>query len=123
MKKTSRSEKVGELIGHELAQLILRRFNEPIFKHITIISVDLSPDLAVAKVFFSVFDITRADEALEKLEANNKVLRHYLAQNLNLRITPKLIFLFDKSIIEGGRLANLIDTAIASDERKSQNNL
>jgi ribosome-binding factor A len=115
MKKTTRSERVGELIARELAEIILRRFSAPIFKQITIISVDLSPDLSMAKVFISVFNNAMANQALAELDANAKILRHYLAQNLNLRITPKLSFLYDKSIVEGERLAHLIDEAIARD--------
>jgi ribosome-binding factor A len=51
-----RKKRIGELIQHELANVLLRHMEQPIFKQISITNVIVSADLSVAKVFFSVFD-------------------------------------------------------------------
>lgn len=116
MKNYSRTKRISTLIQHELAQCILQYPNIPIFKTISITEVRVSPDLSHAKIFFSIYDETKVSEALAALNSESKQLRHLLAQNLNLRITPQLFFVYDKSIIEGNRLAKLIDDAVAKDD-------
>lgn len=117
MKNYSRTQRIAALIQHELAQNILQYPNIPIFKTISITAVHVSPDLSHAKIFFSIFDEKNVKEALVALNAEAKELRHLLAQNLNLRKTPELRFVYDESIIKGQKLAALIDAAVASDAK------
>lgn len=113
--KSTRQKQISSLIQRELAQVLLRHNEQPVFKMITLVGVEVSPDLAIAKVFFSVLDETKVDAALKALHNATGLLRHALAQNLNLRITPRLTFIYDESIVRGRELSALIDKAIAQD--------
>lgn len=118
--KTKRQNQISSQIQRELAQILLLHSEEPIFKKITIVGVDVSPDLEIAKIFVSVFEESKVEEAMAKLHQYASKLRHALAIKLNLRKTPKLNFYYDESILRGQKLSSLIDAAIAADSKHSQ---
>jgi ribosome-binding factor A len=115
--KTKRQLQISSQIKRELAQILLRMAQQPIFKRITIVGVEVSPDLAVAKVFFSVFDELDIDAALHALKDSAGTLRYALAKSLNLRNTPRLNFIYDATIKYGQKLSLLIDEAIEADAK------
>lgn len=106
----NRKKRISELIKHELATILLRHTERPLFTQITITSVSVSADLAVAKVFFSVFDDIKVDEAKSELQQAAGFLRKTLARNINLRLTPKLNFIYDDSIKYSQKISQLINS-------------
>ena len=119
MADKQRTRRVGEQIQHELAQILLRHPENPMFLRITIIAVDISPDFSNAKVFFSLFDDKEKAEAVKALKNAAGFLRHALAKSINLRKTPVLQFVYDESLQRGQRLSGLIDQAIKEDEKRT----
>ena len=115
----NRSRRVGELIQQELARVLLRHPENPLFHRVTITMVDLAPDFSNAKVFFSLFDKNQKQEALEVLKNEAGFLRHALAKNLNLRKTPVLHFTYDESLERGMYISGLIDQAVREDEKRN----
>ena len=103
-----RKKRIGELIKHELANALLRHPEQPLFAQITITSANVSPDLSVARIFFSVFDDSKIEESQQALKQAAGLLRKTLARNLNLRLTPRLSFFYDDSIKHGQRISQLI---------------
>ena len=112
-----RKKMIEESIQRELGNILLSHPKHSIFPKITLTAVDVSPDLAIAKIFFSVFDQVDAKDAAKALKDETKFLRKSLAHNLNLRVTPRLSFVYDESILRSRKLSDLIDNAIASDEK------
>lgn len=112
-----RKKRIGEAIGHEIANTLVRNRHEPLFAQITIISVDVSPDLSVARVFFSIIDENKTKEAEGILKKFAGFFRKNLAHNLNLRVTPRLTFFYDDSIRRGQVISRLINDAIATDTK------
>lgn len=119
MADIKRTKRVGALIQQELGKALLRHPENPIFTRITIVSVEVSADFAVAKVFFSLFDENQKKEATVALKKSAGFLRYTLAQSLNLRKTPALTFIYDESIQRGQKLSRLIDQAIKEDETRT----
>lgn len=113
-----RKKRIEEQIQRELGRVLLVHPKQALFPKITITAVNVAPDLAVAKVFFSVFDSVNIEEAKKALQSETGFLRKSLAQNINLRLTPRLHFIYDESIKRGQKLAELIDAAVAADESK-----
>ena len=111
MVDTTRKKRLNELLRHELANILLRHPEQPLFVQITVIAVEVSADLAVAKVFFSVFDDSKIAAATKVLQQAAGFLRKSLARSLNLRMTPRLYFSYDSSIQQGQKIAELIDAA------------
>ena len=103
-----RRGRINDAVAQELA-IALGEVREPMvidnFPSIT--RAEVAPDLKYATVYFSC--IGDADEALKGLKKCAGMLRHHLAQTLNLRITPELNFVKDGSIEHGARIAKLLE--------------
>ena len=111
MKKgQGRPQKLGDLIQRELADLIRRELRDPRVGMITITSVDVSPDLSHAKVFFTTLVKDHLEETLKGLKRSSGYLRSQLARRLKLYTTPEIRFAYDESVERGDRLSRLIDS-------------
>ncbi|MCP4702452.1 MAG: 30S ribosome-binding factor RbfA [Gammaproteobacteria bacterium] len=115
MREFSRASRASELIRRELAELIRREISVPGAGMITISEVDLSPDLRNAKIYVTIFGgELDAQETLRYLTRAAGHLRYQLSQCVNLRVTPRLSFVYDTSMEYGDRLTALIDSVSAS---------
>ena len=103
------TDRVAEQIQKILAVLIRKELKDPRLGMLTINEVRVTKDLAYADVFFSVFPDEHAEQTQLLLSNASSFLRKQLASELSTRITPKLRFRFDSSLVEGQK----IDTALA----------
>ena len=121
MKKNSqRAQRVGDQIQRELADLLRVHVKDPRIGMVTVTSVEVSPDLSHAKVFFThLAGREHAPAAVEALQHSAGYLRTELSHRLKLYSVPQLHFTYDDSIESGLRLSNLIDAAIEEDRKHS----
>lgn len=120
----SRLDRVADQLQRELAQLIQREVKDPRLGMVTINSIDISKDLAVADVYVTVMGKDTADDVKPSIEALNHAagfLRNHIARAMMLRIVPKLRFHYDASVVQGHYLSSLIDKAIAEDKQHEGN--
>lgn len=133
---SSRVQRVADQIQRELASLIQMEVNDPRVGMVSVTGVDVSRDLAHAKVYVTVLNTLTGDSelnnstlsepgALDKLEIEENInalnkasgyLRSLLAKRLSIRSVPKLRFYYDGSIERGQQLSSLIDSALAADK-------
>ena len=112
-----RKKRIGVQIQRELGVILLKNTGKPFYKQVTITSVDISADLSVAKVFFVVYNDLDVDSINKALQDDSKFFRKMLAHNINLRLTPRLNFIYDRSIVNGQRLSFLVNYAIEADKK------
>ena len=113
MKKgQGRPQRLGDLIQRDLSELIRLELRDPRVGMITITSVDVSPDMSHAKVFFTVLEKEKLQQTLEGLSRSAGFLRSQLAKRIKMYTTPGLRFAFDESVERGDRLSRLIDAAL-----------
>ena len=112
----NRSERVAGQIRRELAQLIQQEVKDPGIGFISLSDVEVTRDLAHAKVFITVFETDRAEPTIKALKRAAGYLRHRLGQEMRMRSVPELHFQHDASVETGQRMDRLIDAAIASDQ-------
>ena len=112
-----RRGRINDAVAQDLA-IALRDVREPkvIDNFVSITRAEVAPDLKYASVYFSC--VGDSKEAMEGLKKCTGMLRHHLAVNLNLRITPELAFIKDGSIEHGAKIARLIEE-IHKDGEKS----
>ncbi len=118
----SRTQRVGDFLKQELATLIQFEIRDPRVGMVSITDVEVSRDLAHAKVYMTVLGKDTKEEAEESVAVLNKAagyLRSQLAKSNNARTTPKLHFHFDSSVVRGQYLSDLIDHAVAEDKNHS----
>jgi len=105
-----RPERVGSEIQAAVAELLSRGLlRDPRIGYITITGVKVSPDLRVARIFWS----TLGDEAARKetqagLDAAKGFVRREVTARVKLRVSPEVFFVFDKSVGEGDKIDRLI---------------
>ena len=114
MANQQRLRRVADQIQRELSGLLRAALKDPRVGMVTLTSVEVSPDLAHAKVFFTMLGDA---DALARTETGLKraagFLRVELGHRLKLRVTPELRFVHDESVERGVRLSKLIDDAVA----------
>ena len=115
----NRSRRVADLIQREIATLIQRYIQDKDIGLITVSSVNVSPDLKNAKIFFTCMaNKTDIDHISDLLNEYNGLFRHELARTLIMRSVPKIRFEFDHSLDRANRLTALIESL---DKNKSNN--
>jgi ribosome-binding factor A len=111
MKISNRNHRIAEQIQRDLAELIVREIRDPRVGLVTISGVDVSPDHAHAKVFFTVIG-SSAGDAAAGLNAAAGHLHHLLFKRLQMRTVPSLHFVHDTSVEHGFEIDRLIDEAV-----------
>jgi ribosome-binding factor A len=107
-----RPERLGDLIQREVSDLIRLEVRDPRIGMITITSVDVSPDMSHARVFFTMLEKEKVEDTLRGLNRSAGFLRSQLARRLKMYTTPELRFEYDESVERGDRLSRLIDSAL-----------
>lgn len=119
-KEYSRSQRIVEQIRRELAELIRTEVKDPRVGFITLTDVEITPDYAHAKVYFtSMQGADGVDEILVGLRRASGFLRRELGRRVRIHTTPELHFHYDKSVEEGSRLSRLIDEVVREDESRA----
>ena len=115
----NRSERVAGTMRRELAQLIQLELKDPDVGFVSLSDVEVSRDLAHARVFVTVFEPERAAASLRALNKAAGYLRRRLGQEMRIRSVPELHFEHDASVETGQQMDSLIEAAIASDREGS----
>jgi len=119
-KPSNRNVKIVDLLKKELALLIQSEIRDPRVGMVSVTGAKVSRDLSYAEVFVTILGKNSDEDIIESIKALNRAsgfLRSLIAKNTNLRTTPKLSFTYDNSLNRGRFLSDLIDEAIASDNK------
>jgi ribosome-binding factor A len=110
-KPTNRSQRIAEQIQRDLAELIAREVRDARVGLVTISGVEVSPDYAHAKVYFTVIG-GEPEVAARGLNSAAGHLHHLLFKRLAIHTVPRLQFMHDTSVEEGFELDRLIERAV-----------
>ena len=109
----SRNQRLGNQVLRTLNELLRFEIKDPRLDRVSLSSVDLSRDLSVARVYFSLLDpASDSEPVLEGLQRASGFLRGRLGREIKIRHVPELRFLHDDSAAEGQRISDLIGKAI-----------
>jgi ribosome-binding factor A len=111
-----RGVRVADQIQKDLAELIAFELKDPRVGMVTLSEVQLTPDYAHAKVFFTTFkdDPETIKQTLQGLQKAAGFLRNELGKRLHIHTLPQLHFVHDTSTMRGMALSALIDQANAT---------
>jgi len=114
-----RQKRVAQLIKTEVSSILQTRVRDPEIGFVTVTHVEISPDLRHAKVFVSVLagsvERERSMRALRRAEA---FVRTELAQALELRYAPEVVFVYDASVERAARIFQLLAEIERARERE-----
>mgnify|MGYP006332498901 FL=1 len=109
----NRAFKVADQIQRDLTELIARELKDPRVGMVTLQGVEVTPDYAHAKVFFSLL----TGDPVETQVALNQAagfLRNGLFKRLHIHTLPTLHFMFDRTSVLAADMYALIARAVAS---------
>jgi ribosome-binding factor A len=117
MKKKSttpnRGFRIADQIQRDLTELIARELKDPRVGMVTVSAVEVTPDYAHAKVFFSILvgDPQETEDALNQAAG---FLRNHLFKRLHIHTVPTLHFHFDRTTERAADMNALIAKAVSS---------
>jgi ribosome-binding factor A len=111
-----RGLRVADQIQRDLAEIIAYELKDPRVGMITITEVQVTPDYAHAKVFFTMLndDPEAVQKTVAGLQKAAGFMRGQLGRRLSIHTIPELHFVHDSSTARGMELSKLIDEANAS---------
>ncbi len=120
-KEFGRTDRLAQQMQQEMAIILQREIKDPrLHTMITVSDVDVSKDLSHAKIYVTFLGLApeKVAQNLDILNDAAGFIRSLIAKRIQTRIVPTVRFYFDKSLDEGIRMANLVETVRRSDEQK-----
>jgi len=119
-KNSGRLARVNDLLLMETAEIIRSELKDPRIGHIiSVLKAQTSPDLKYCKMYVSILgDAKEQQDTFNGLLNASGFIRKRLAERINLRSTPELRFIIDKSMEYGFMMDKLIDEANKPSEGK-----
>ncbi len=116
---SNRTLRVNELIQREMSSILRKRYQAESLP-ITIVSVEVTPDLLEGRVFVSVLgDADAAEKKLRWLRKISGELRFELGRTIVLKNMPKFVYELDVTTERGNRILGILDE-IAEQEKTKQ---
>lgn len=117
----SRRDRVSEQIRRELAEVIRSELKDPRVGMISLTEVEVSPDYAHAKVYFSsMAGSDTLDSVQAGLQQASGFLRSELGRRISIHMIPQLHFVFDDSLERGAQISKLISEAAAISDQSEE---
>lgn len=107
-KSFHRTDRVAAQLRRELGTLVHEAVRELGLPSVSVSDVEITRDMAHAKVFVTALQPERADEALKGLKEAGKQIRYELGRAMKLRHVPELHFHYDASFDRGERIEQLL---------------
>ncbi|NKI72935.1 30S ribosome-binding factor RbfA [Dickeya sp. CFBP 2040] len=120
-KEFSRTQRVAQEMQKEIAIIIQREVKDPRVGMATVSGVDVSRDLAYAKVFVTFLndnDPEQVKTGIKALQDASGFIRMLLGKAMRLRVVPELTFSYDNSLVEGMRMSNLVTSIVKRDAER-----
>lgn len=107
-KSFQRTDRVSAQLRRDLGELVHAAVRDHALPSSSVSDVEVTRDLAHAKVYVTVLEPARAEEAVNALNALARELRHELGRRIRMRSTPELHFHYDDSVDRGERIDHLL---------------
>ena len=120
-KMSQKNLRVNAEVARELSAII-RELKDPRIALMTSVTdAYVAPDLKTCRVYISVLDSDEVrDKTMAGLDSARGFIRRELASRMNMRYTPELTFIEDRSIERGVEMSRRIDEVLENDRRASQ---
>ena len=107
----ARSDRVADVLQKEICQLLLKEVKDPHLGFITITGVEVSRDLKLAKLYYTILGPPdRVEDSTRALRRITPFLKRGLGRKLHLRATPDIVFMYDHSLEYGTKIDHILDS-------------
>ena len=107
---SNRMARVNEELKRELSNIINYEVkNSNVTGMISVTRVKTSPDLKYARVSVSILNSKNVKQTLAGLKADSGFMRSRIAEKMNMRVTPELVFELDESLVYGEKIDTILE--------------
>ncbi len=103
-----RSQRVGDLLRREIADIIMRKVKDPRIGFVTVTGVDLTDDLKIARVYISCLKQDEKEATIDILNSARSFIRSEVGKRVRIKVLPSIEFRFDESLGYGDRIDKLL---------------
>ena len=105
----NRLNRINEELKREISNIINYEVtNSNITGLISVTKVKISPDLRYARVYVSILNSRNTKQTLAGLKSSSGFIRSRIAEKINLRVTPELVFELDDSMQYGEKIDTIL---------------
>ena len=106
--RSQRCQRIGDQLRGEISSMLIKEIKDPRIGFVTVMDVEVAPDLSHASVFFTVYgsDEERED-TLSGLKSTASYMRREMGRRLHLKRIPELHFRYDNTTIKGEHLESI----------------
>jgi len=109
-KNEARLNRINEELKKELSSILAYELKNPnITGMLSVTKVKITPDFKYAKVYVSILNSKNVEKTMEGLKESAGFIRSRIAKEINLRITPELVFEIDDSLEYGARIDSILN--------------
>ena len=120
---SNRMARVNEELKREVSNIINYEVkNSNVTGMISVTKVKTSPDLKYAKISVSIINSKNVKQTLAGLKAASGFIRSRIAEKINLRITPELVFELDETMVYGERIDSILNDIMKDMKDNKDNN-
>ena len=106
----NRADRVADLLKAEISQMLCTEVKDPHIGFITITDVEVSRDLQLAKVFYTILgDERQLSESSDALQRVLPFIKRQLGKRLRMRFIPDILFRYDHSLDYGTKIDTILD--------------
>lgn len=110
---SNRLNRINEELKREISNIINYEVtNSNVTGIISVTSVKISPDLRYARVYVSVLNSKNVKNTIAGLKSSSGFIRSRIAEKINLRVTPELVFELDDSMQYGEKIDTILKDII-----------
>ena len=102
-------ERLNHTYQEVISTILMREIKDEEIKFVTITGVEVTNDLSFAKVYYTVLDEEKKESTQKALEKASSFIRTKLAEEVEVRHTPELRFIYDESIAYGEHIDKIIE--------------
>ena len=119
---SNRMARGDEELKRELSNIINYEVkNSNVTGMISVTKVKTSPDLKYARVSVSIINSKNVKQTLAGLKAASGFIRNRIAEKMNLRVTPELVFELDESLVYGEKIDRILEQVMKEiDQNKKE---
>ena len=120
-KNNNRLNRTAEELKKIISHIISFEVNDPkLTGLISITKVKITPDLKYARVYITILNSKNEKETMQAIKRANGFIRSRVAESLNMRVTPEIIFEIDDSTVQGMRIDSIIKEISKNESRKGE---
>ena len=115
-KSYNRTDRISAQMRRDVGELVREAVREHGLPSVSVSDVEVTRDLAHAKIFVTALDPATAKDAVAALKELAKEIRFQLGKRMKIRSLPELHFVYDASLDKGERIEQLLKSSPPPDE-------